>query len=84
MVRLNRFFAAMTTSGARQVLILLGCVALVIIVVLCWYVILIRCTGHTDDDFLCIRNGTAYLDLLKSTTCSAALVTLAFTTRRMP
>ena len=40
MVRLNRFFAAVTSSGARGVLILLGCVALVIVVVLCWYVIL--------------------------------------------
>ena len=35
MVRLNRFFAAMTSSGARQILILLGCVALVIVVVIC-------------------------------------------------
>jgi hypothetical protein len=33
-VRLNRFFAAVTSSGAREVLIVLGCVALVIIVVL--------------------------------------------------
>ena len=34
MVRLNRFLAAVTSSGARGILILLGCVALVIVVVL--------------------------------------------------
>ena len=34
MVRLNRFFAAVTSSGARGVMVVLGCVALVIVVVL--------------------------------------------------